>query len=86
VSIPSASVAAGPAASDGLLGLGGIADRGPQPLVGGRVPVSYFRVLCVFFWMVRRRRHLEGRIRSSPPYPRSGGAPTASGGRVELCV
>jgi hypothetical protein len=36
--------------------------------------------------MVRRRRHPKIRIRSSPPYPRSGGAPSASGGRVETCV
>jgi hypothetical protein len=31
--------------------------------------------------MVRRRRHPEVRIRSSPSYPRSGGVPSASGGR-----
>jgi hypothetical protein len=36
--------------------------------------------------MVRRRRHPEVRIRTSSPYPRSGGAPSASGRRVESCV
>jgi hypothetical protein len=39
-----------------------------------------------FVKMVKRRLHLEVRIRSSPPYPRSGGASRAEGGRVELCA
>jgi hypothetical protein len=34
--------------------------------------------------MVRRRLHPEVRIRSFPPYPRSGGASSADVGRVEL--
>jgi hypothetical protein len=32
----------------------------------------------VFFKMVKRRLHLEIRIRSSTTYPRSGGAPASS--------
>jgi hypothetical protein len=36
--------------------------------------------------MVRRRLLPEVRIRSSPSYPRSGGASSVGGGRVELCV
>jgi hypothetical protein len=46
----------------------------------------------VFFGTVRRRLHPNGRIRSSPSYPRSSGAPSVGGGRVEfwdlvhLCV
>jgi hypothetical protein len=46
---------------------------GPRSFVGGRVPISW-----------RWRRH--PRIRSSPPYPCSGGAPSASGRRMESCV
>ena len=48
---------------------------------------SLFRFLSsVFFEMVRRRLHLEVRIRSSSSYPRSGGASSADGGRVEAFV
>jgi hypothetical protein len=36
--------------------------------------------------MVKRRLHLEVRIRSYPSYPRSDGATRAGGGRVELCA
>jgi hypothetical protein len=36
--------------------------------------------------ILKRRLHLEVRIRSSPPYPCSGGASHAGGGRVELCA
>jgi hypothetical protein len=36
--------------------------------------------------MVKRRLHLEVRIRSSPLYPGSGGASRADGGRVESCA
>jgi hypothetical protein len=37
--------------------------------------------------MVKRRLHLEVRIRFSPPYPRSGGASrVGGGGRVESCA
>jgi hypothetical protein len=82
VSVPSASVGAGPTASDSLLGLGGMADLGLSS--AGEFP--HFRVFCVFFWMVRRQRHPKVSIRSSLPYPCSGGTPSASGGCVESCV
>ena len=36
--------------------------------------------------MVRRRLHLDVRIRSSPLYPRSGGASSIGRGRVESCA
>jgi hypothetical protein len=36
--------------------------------------------------MVRRKLHLEVRIRSSPPFPCSSGASNAGGGCVELCA
>jgi hypothetical protein len=78
VSIPSIGVGTDPAASNGLSGLGGKAD--PRPLAGS------FSFVYVFFGIVRRRQHPEVRIRFSPPYPRSGGASSTGGGRVESCV
>jgi hypothetical protein len=48
------------------------------------VPILGF--FCVFFGMVRRRRYLEVRIRSSPLYPRSGGPSSTGERRVESCV
>jgi hypothetical protein len=49
---------------------------------------SSFRLFFGVFFikMVKRRLHFEVRIRSSPPYPRSGGASCAGGGRVESCA
>jgi hypothetical protein len=62
---------------------GGMADLGLSP-VGG---FQCFRIFfCVFFEMVRRWRHLEIIIRSSPPYPRTDGVSSASDERVESCV
>jgi hypothetical protein len=78
VSIPSIDAGAGPAASNGLSGLGGKAD--PWPLAGS------FSFFYVFFGIVRQRRHPEVRIRFSPPYPRSGGVSSTGGGLVESCV
>jgi hypothetical protein len=60
---------------------------GPWPLAGGRVSVLCLDFFLVFFVkMVKRRLHLEVRIKSSSSYPRSGGASRADGGRVELCA
>jgi hypothetical protein len=39
-----------------------------------------------FIKMVKRRLHLEVRIRSFPSYPRSGGASRTGEGRVESCA
>jgi hypothetical protein len=60
----------------------------PRPLAGGRVFVRLFRVYFnVFFKMVKRRRLYHVIIiRSSPPYPCSGGASSLSGWCVESCV
>jgi hypothetical protein len=70
-------------ASNGLSGLGGAADPASR-----HREVFYF-LFSVFpmplFGMVKWGRHPEVRIRSSPPYPRSGGASSA-GGFVESCV
>jgi hypothetical protein len=55
--------------------LGGMADHGVSPARWFR---SSFRLFFSVFGMVRRR--------SSPPYPRSGGASSTGKGRVELCV
>jgi hypothetical protein len=84
VCIPSASVGAGPPASDGLLGLGGTADPGLLPAGGFMFPVLGF--FYVFFRMVRRQRYIEVRIRSFLPYPRSDGASSTGEGRVESCL
>jgi hypothetical protein len=81
---PSADVVAGPPASNGLSGLGGTVDPGLSPARGFPFPDLGF--FCIFFGMVRRRRYLEVRISSSPPYPRSDGASSTGGGRVESCV
>jgi hypothetical protein len=55
VSVPSASVVAGPAVSDGLSVLGGMADLGLSSMGGfSFILLGFF---CVFFRMVRRRRH-----------------------------
>ena len=51
-----------------------------------RVFRPLFSFFGVFFEMVRRRLHLEVRIRFSLLYPRSGGATSTGGRRVELCV
>jgi hypothetical protein len=59
-------------------------DLGLSP--AGGFPFLVLGFYCVFFRMVRRQRHPKVRIRSSLPYPRSGGAPSASKGRVESCV
>jgi hypothetical protein len=40
----------------------------------------------VFFGMLEQRLHLEDSLRSSLPYPRTGGASSTDGGRVESCV
>jgi hypothetical protein len=84
VSVPSTGVAAGSATSDGPSGLGGMVDLGLSP--AGGLPFFVLGFFCVFFWIVRRRRYPEGRIRSSLSYPRSVGAPIASRGHVESCV
>jgi hypothetical protein len=64
---------------------------GPRPLADGRFLV--FRLFSVFwglflvsFGMMRRRLHPDGRIISSPPYPHSGGAPSAIKRHVKFCV
>jgi hypothetical protein len=47
---------------------------------------SLFRLFfVVFFGMVRQQLH-QVRIKSSPPYPRSGGSSSTSAGRVESCI
>ena len=79
-----AGEAADPPAFDGPCGLGGAEDAAPLSGEG-------FRLFCldccsVFFKMVRRRRHRKIKIKFSLFYPRSGGVPSADGGRVELCV
>jgi hypothetical protein len=84
VSNPSAGAVVGPPASDGLAGLGGTVDPGLSPAGGFPFPILGF--FYVFFGIVRRRRHLEVRISYSLPYPRSGGASSTGGGRVESCV
>jgi hypothetical protein len=81
---PLPGVATGPAASDGLSGLGGMADLGLS-LAGG-FSFLVLGVFRVFFWVVRRRQYPEVRIRSSLAYPCFGGAPSASRGHVESCV
>jgi hypothetical protein len=55
----------------------------PSP-AGGSHFLFYF--FCIFFGMVRRRRHPEVRIRSFPPNPHSGRVPRTGGWRVELSV
>ena len=60
---------------------------GPQPLVGERFSVIF--LVCfssVFFEMLRRRLHIEVRKKSSPLYPRSGGASSTDGERMESFV
>jgi hypothetical protein len=42
--------------------------------------------LVSFFGIVRRQLHPKVRIRYFPFYPRSGGASSGDGGRVELCA
>jgi hypothetical protein len=84
VSIPSVGAVAGPPASDVLSGLGGTADP-CLPLAGG-FPFLVLGFLYAFFGMVRQRRDPEVRIRSSPPYPRSGGVSSTGGRRMESCV
>jgi hypothetical protein len=59
---------------------------GPRPLAGGGFQSLFRLFLSIFFGMMRRRLHLEGRIRSSPPYPCPIGASRASRGRVESSV
>ena len=59
-------------------------DHGPSP--AGSFRPQFSLLFSLFFGMVRWRLHPEVRIRSSPPYPRSGGACSADGGRVELCA
>ena len=59
-------------------------------LVGGRAPfldafLSFVRV-CVLLRKTRRRRLPEDGIKVSPPSPRSGGASSIVGGRVEVCL
>ena len=55
---------------------------------GGRAPffvVSFsFVRICVLLRKTRRRRLLEDGIKVSPPSPRSGGASSIVGGRVEV--
>jgi hypothetical protein len=63
---------------------GAMVDLGILPAGGFLFLVLGF--FCVFFWMVRQRRYSKVRIRSFPPYPRFGGAPSASRGRVESCI
>ena len=57
---------------------------------GGRAPflVVFFNLVrvCVLFRKARRRRLPEDGIKVSPPSPRSGGAPSIVGGRVEVCL
>jgi hypothetical protein len=49
---------------------------------------SLFRLFFDVFFveMLKRWLYLEVRVRSSPPYPRSGGASRVGGGRVESCA
>ncbi|KAM0826378.1 hypothetical protein ACQ4PT_068918 [Festuca glaucescens] len=62
-------------------GLVGVADH--SPLQVGSFHSEFSLFFGVFFGMARRRQHPEVRIRSSLPYPRSGGASRAGGGHVE---
>jgi hypothetical protein len=59
---------------------------GPRPLARGGFFVLCYVVFSVFFGMVRRWLYPDVRIRSSPPYPRSGVVSCIDGGRVESCV
>ena len=60
------------------------------PRAGGRAPFSVvFSCLvrvCIMLRKVRRRRLPEDGIKVSPPSPRSGGASSIVGGRVEVCL
>lgn len=47
--------------------------------------LSFARV-CVLLRKTRRRRLPEDEIKVSPPRPRSGGASSTIGGRVEVCL
>src|SRR3954468_14529405 len=57
---------------------------------GGRAPflVIFFNLVrvCVLLRKVRWRRLPEDGIKVSPPSPRSGGASSIVGGRVEVCL
>ena len=57
---------------------------------GGRAPflVIFFNLVrvCVLLRKVRRRRLPEDGIKVSPPNPRSGGASSIVGRRVEVCL
>ena len=57
---------------------------------GGRAPflVVFFNLVrvCVLLRKARRRRLPEDGIKVSPPSPRSGGASSIVGGRVEVCL
>ena len=60
------------------------------PRAGGRAPflvvfLNFVRV-CVLLRKARRRRLPEDGIKVSPPSPRSGGASSIVGGRVEVCL
>ena len=60
------------------------------PRAGGRAPFSVvFSCLvrvCVLFRKARRRWLPEDGIKVSPPSPRSNGASSIVGGRVEVCL
>ena len=60
------------------------------PRAGKRAPFSViFSCLvrvCVMLRKTRRRRLPEDGIKVSPPSPRSGGASSIVGGRVEVCL
>ena len=71
-------------ASNGLSALGAVMDLGLSP--AGWFSFAVLDSFRVFVRVVRRRRHPGVRIMYSPPYPRSGGASSTNGGRVELCV
>ena len=62
-----------------------------MPVLDGRRTLfldisSYFVRVCVLFRKTRRRRLPEDGIKVSPPSPRSGGASSTVGGRVEVCL
>ena len=68
------------------MALGSSRRGGPRHLAGGRVSVLFRLFFSIFFGMMRRWLHHDDRIRSSRPYPRSSGASSASGVRVEFYV
>ena len=85
--VPLAGTGAGPPHLRWPLGHGGTVDpsKGRRE---GSVFSRFFNLVrvCVLLRKARRRRLPEDGIKVSPPSPRSGGASSIVGGRVEVCL